>query len=210
VSWGTPQGEAVVETTAWPRGDRERTALPDHRFKRLHDHGARKTPEGRKQVVGPDRHPHRARAPLAPSLLAAQKRLDKQAKESKTPPNKVAESAHPGQGKRLEQRQRAVAVVAKARKDAQEQHAQLAGPASALGPPRERADRDLRTQTIRTVRPRRLEHAWMSFRAVRVRTLTMQGSLDGLLPSLFERSGARIETVSQVVYGVNTAGVSLP
>jgi len=35
-------------------------------------------------------------------------------------------------------------------------------------------------------------------------------SLDCLLRLLFERSGARIETVFQVVYWINTAGVSLP
>ena len=46
--------------------------------------------------------------------------------------------------------------------------------------------------------------------AVLVGTLTMKVSLDCLLHILFERSGARIETVSQVVYWVNTAGLSLP
>ena len=101
-------------------------------------------------------------------------------------------------------------MVAKERKDAQDQHATLAAHASALGPPRERADRDFRTQTIMTVRTLRRENALRSCMAVLVGTRTMKGSLDGLLPILLERRGARIETVSQVVYWVNTAGVSLP
>jgi hypothetical protein len=103
-----------------------------------------------------------------------------------------------------------VAVVAKASKDAQDQHAKLAAHASALGPPRERAERDFRQQTIMTVRTLRLENALMSCMAVLVGTLTMQVSLACLLPIRCERSGARIETVSQVVYWVNTAGLALP
>jgi hypothetical protein len=189
---------------------RERNEIQEHSFKRMNDHGALKTNYGRKKVVGSDRHQQRARAKLAQSLMAAQKRLDKKAEEIKTHQDKVAESEHKGHGKRLEQRQRALAVVEKESKDAQDQHAKLAAHASALGPPRERADRDFRKQTIMTVRTLLLENALMSFMAVLVGTLTMKVSLDCLLHILFERSGARIETVSQVVYWVNTAGLSLP
>ena len=35
-------------------------------------------------------------------------------------------------------------------------------------------------------------------------------SLDVILKILFERSGARMETDSQVIYWVNTAGLSVP
>jgi hypothetical protein len=210
VYWGTPQVEDVLETTEWPRVYRERNEIQEHSFKRMNDHGALKTNYGRKKVVGPDRHQQRAREKLAQSLLAVQKRLDKKAEEIKTHQDKVAASEHKGHGKRLEQRQRALAVVEKESKDAQDQHAKLAAQASALGPPRERADRDFRKQTIMTVRTLLLENALMSFMAVLVGTLTMKVSLDCLLHILFERSGARIETVSQVVYWVNTAGLSLP
>ena len=61
-----------------------------------------------------------------------------------------------------------------------------------------------------TVRTLLLEHARMSFMAVLGGCLKTQKSLDWLLPLLFERSGARIETSSQVVYGGNTAGRSVP
>jgi hypothetical protein len=40
--------------------------------------------------------------------------------------------------------------------------------------------------------------------------LMLPVSLDCILRILFERSGTRMETVSQVVYWVNTAGLSLP
>ena len=95
-------------------------------------------------------------------------------------------------------------------KEAQYKHGQLATQAAALGPPGERADRDFRKQTIMTVRTLLLENALMSFMAVLVGCLQTQVSLDCLLHLLFERSGARIETSSQVVYWGNTAGLSVP
>jgi hypothetical protein len=159
-------------------------------------------------IVGPDRHQQRARAKLDQSLMAAQKRLDKKVEEIKTYQAKVVESEHKGHGKRLEQRQRALAVVEKEIKAAQDQHAKLAAHASALGPPRERADRDFRKQTIMTVRTLLLENALTSFMAVLVGTLTMKVSLDCILHILFERSGARMVTDSQMIYWVNTTGLS--
>ena len=48
----------------------------------------------------------------------------------------------------------------------------------------------------------------MSFMAVLVGTLTMQVSLDCLLHILFARSGARMETASQLIYWINTTGLS--
>lgn len=41
-------------------------------------------------------------------------------------------------------------------------------------------------------------------------TLQTQGSLETIVPRLFERGGARMETHSHVVYWVNTAGLSVP
>ena len=55
-----------------------------------------------------------------------------------------------------------------------------------------------------------LENALLSFMAVLLGTPNLQVSLDCLLQILFERSGARMETASQVVYWVNTAGLSVP
>jgi len=49
----------------------------------------------------------------------------------------------------------------------------------------------------------------MAFMAMRCEHLHTTGSLDCLVRILFECSGARMETPSQVVYWVNTAGVSL-
>jgi hypothetical protein len=79
-----------------------------------------------------------------------------------------------------------------------------------LGPPGQRADRDFRKQTIMTVRTLLLENALMSFMAVLLRHLQTTVSLACLLSLLFDRSGCRVETGSQVLYWVSTAGLSVP
>ncbi len=43
VYWGTPQVQAALETTEWPRVYRERNEIQELSFKRMHDHGALKT-----------------------------------------------------------------------------------------------------------------------------------------------------------------------
>jgi hypothetical protein len=187
---------------------RERNEIQENGFKRMIDHGALNINYGRKTIVGPDRHQQRAREQLDQSRMAAQRRLDKKAEAVKTKQDQVTESKSQGHGTRLEQRQRALAVLAKEWKDAQHKQDTLAEQAQALGPPRERADRDFRKQTIMTVRTLLLENALTSFMAVLVGTLTVQVSLDCLLHILFARSGARMETDSQLIYWINTTGLS--
>ena len=209
VYWGTPKVEDALETNQWPRVYRERNEIQEHSFKRMNDHGALKTNYGRKKIVGPDRHQQRQREKLDQSLEAAHQRVDKKAEALKAHQGKRAESESKGHGKRLEQRQRALVAVEKDLKDAQNNHAKLTAQASALGPPKERADRDFRKQTIMTFRTLLLENALMAFMAMLCEHLQTKVSLDCILRILFERSGARMETPSQVVYWVNTAGLSL-
>ena len=90
--------------------------------------------------------------------------------------------------------------MAKELTDAQHQHAKLAEHTSALGPSRERADRDFRKQTIMTLRTLLLENALTSCMAVLLGGLDLQVSLDCILRVLFERSGARMETDSHALY----------
>jgi hypothetical protein len=210
VYWGTPRVKATVEPTAWPQVYRERSEIQENSFKRMIAHGALNTNYGRKKILGADRHQQRVREQLDQALEAAQKRVDKRGKEVKTQQAKVVESASKGHGKRLEQRQRTLAVLEKAHKDAQHKHSQLAAQAAAVGPPGERADRDFRKQTIMTVRTLLLENALLSFMAGLLVFLKTKVSLDCLLKLLFERSGARMETATQVVYWINTAGLSVP
>jgi hypothetical protein len=189
---------------------RARTEVQENSFKRMIDHGALDINYGRKTIVGPDRHQQRVRDKRDQALEAAHKRVDKQVEVLKAKQAQVAESESKGHGKRLAQRQRALAGLDKALQDAQHKHAQLTAQAAALGPPKERADRDFRKQTIMTFRTLMVENALGAFMALLCGQLQTKVSLDCILRILFERSGARMETASHVVYWVNTAGLSVP
>jgi hypothetical protein len=210
VYWATPQVEAVLEVTEWPRVYRARNEMQEHSFKRMIDHGALDINYGRKRIVGPDRHQQRARAKLEQALEASQKRVDKKTEALKAKQAQVAESELKGHGTRLAQRQHASAVLAKELEDAHNNQDRLAEQVQAVGPTRERADRDFRKQTIMTVRTLLLENALRAFMLALLGLLQTQVSLEMILHLLFERSGARMETNSQVVYWVNTAGLSVP
>lgn len=210
VYWGTPQVQQALEPTAWPRVYRARNEMQELSVKRMNDHGALKTNYGRKTILGPDRHHQRKREKLAQSLEVTQQRVDKKTAARKAPQEKGAESASKGYGTRLDQRKRALVMVEKALTDAQPDHAQLLDRAGALGPPQERADRDFRKQTIMTIRTLLLENTLMAFMVALCVPLPRQVSLDCIVRILFERSGARMETGFQVIYWVNTAGLSLP
>ena len=210
VYWGTPQVQEALEPTAWPRVYRERNEMQALSFKRMSDPGALKTNYGRNTIRGPARHPQRQREKLAQSLETAPQRVDKQSAALKAQQDKVAEAESKGHGTRLEQRKRALVGVEKEIKDAQPHQAKLLEQAGAIGPPQERADRDFRKQTIMTIRTLLLENALMACMVALCEHLPRKGSLDCILRILFERSGSRMETVSQVVSWVNTAGVSRP
>jgi len=210
VYWGTPKVKEAVETTEWPRVYRARTEIQENSFKRMIDQGALKTNYGRKTMVGPDRHQQRKREQLDQALEMTHKRADKKAAALRVHQAKVVESEANGHGTRLAQRLHALVTLEQELKGAQEQHAQVAAQAAALGAPGQRADRDFRKQTIMTVRTLLLENALRAFMVMLLATMQTQVSLEQVLRLLFERSGARMETPSQVIYWVNTAGVSLP
>jgi hypothetical protein len=210
VYWGTPQVQAVLEAREWPRVYRERNEIQELSFKGMIDHGGLDINYGRKTILGPDRHHQRKQAQLAQSLETAHTRVDKKAEVVTAQQDKVAQSEAQGHGKRLEQRQRTLVTLEQEFKEAQAKHAKLSEQAAALGPAGQRADRDFRKQTIMTIRTLVLENMLRAFMVALLATLPTQVSLERVLRLLFERRGARMETPSQVVYWVNTDGLSLP
>jgi hypothetical protein len=209
VYWGTPKVKAALEVSAWPRVYRERNEIQEHSFKGMIDHGALDINDGRKTVIGPDRHHQRKTEQLAQSLETAHKRVDKRAEAVKVQQAKVVESESKGHDKRLEQRKRTLVTLEQELKEAKAQHAKRSEQASALGPAGQRADRDFRKQTVMTIRTLLLENMLRAFMGALLATLHTKVSLQQALGLLFERSGARMETPSQVVYWVNTTGLSL-
>jgi hypothetical protein len=117
--WGTPRVKATMEPTAWPQVYRARSERQENSFKRMIDHGALNTNYGRKKIVTADRHQQRAREQLEQSLATAQKRVTKKAEAIKVKQAQVAWSESRGHGKRLAQRQAALAVLTTELKEAQ-------------------------------------------------------------------------------------------
>jgi hypothetical protein len=208
VYWGTPQLQDALEAREWPRVYRERNAIQELSFKGMIDHGGLDINYGRKTILGPDRHHQRKQAQLAQSLETAHERVDKKAEAVTAQQAKVAESEAKGHGRRLEQRQGTLVTLEHELKDAQGKQAKLSEQAATLGPAGQRADRDFRKQTIMTIRTLLLENMLRALLAALLATLSIQVSLEQVLSLLFERHGAHMETPSQVVYWVNTAGLS--
>jgi len=173
------------------------------------DHGGLDINHGRKTILGPDRHHQRKQAQLEQSLETAHERVAKKAEAVTAQQAKVAESEAKGHGTRLEQRQGKLVTLEHELQDAKGQHAKLAAHVATLGPAGQRADRDFRKQTIMTIRTLFLENMLRAFMAVLLTALPITVSLEQVLGLLFARRGARMETSSQVVYWVNTAGLSL-
>jgi len=209
VYWGTPQVKAVVEVTEWPRVYRERNEIQELGFKRMIDHGGLDINHGRKTIMGPDRHHQRKKEQLAQSLETAHERVTKKAEAVTAQQAKVAASQAKGHGTRLKQRQGKLVILEHELQDAKGKHAKLAEQVVTLGPAGQRADRDFRKQTIMTIRTLFLENMLRAFMAVLLATLPIVVSLEQVLGLLFARRGARMETSSQVIYWVNTAGLSL-
>jgi hypothetical protein len=208
VYWGTPKVEEVLEVSAWPRVYRERNAIQELSFKSMIDHGGLDINHGRKTIMGPDRHHQRKQDQLDAALGIAHERVAKKAEAVTAQQIKVAESEAKEHRRRLQQRQGKLVTLEQECKDAQEKQAQLSEQAATLGPAGQRADRDFRKQTIMTIRTLFLENTLRAFLATLLATLPIQVSLEQVLSLLFERRGARMETLSQVVYWVNSAGLS--
>jgi len=160
VYWGTPQVQDALEAQEWPGVYRERHERQAHRFKDRIDQGALNTNQGRKKMLGADRHQQRKQAQLDQSLERAHQRVDQKAATLKAQQDKGAESAAKGHGTRLEQRRRTVLTLAQECTAAKATQAKCAEPAAPLGPTGQRADRDFRKQTIMTLRTLLLE-SWL-------------------------------------------------
>jgi hypothetical protein len=209
VYWGSAKVKAELEASEWPEIYRARTELQENAFKRMIEHGALDINAGRKTILGPDRHQQRAEAKVRDSLESVSHRVAKKSLELEAKRELVAESEAKGHVKRLEQRQHAAVVLEEELSEAKQREAQLQEQADAFEAPKERADRDVRKQTIMTIRTLFLENLLQSFMAVLLSVLPKKVSLEKVLKLLFERSGSRIERDKIITYWINATGLSL-
>jgi hypothetical protein len=171
------------------------------------DHGALDINSGRKIRLGPDRHHQHKKEERDRSLETARERADKQTEAVKAQQAKVAESESKGHGKRLEQRPRRLATWEQELKAVTAHHAQCFEHVAAWGPAGPRAERDVRKQTLMTIRTLLWENMLRAFMAVRLATLPTKVSLPRVWSLLLERCGSRLETPSQGIYRVHTTGL---
>jgi hypothetical protein len=207
--WGTSKVKECLCPLEWPDVYRERTEIQEHRFKEMKAHGALDVNYGTKKVIGPDRHRQRACRDLAQSMEKTQQRVSRKEQLVRDQQAKVAQSRDKGHEKRLEQRQQRLGQLQEELRKVTEKEKRLTEQLNQLGAPGKRADRDFRKQTIMTIRTLLLENSLLRFLAALCAVLDEQISLECLLKLLFERSGACLETPSEMTYWLNTAGLSL-
>src|SRR5712692_1408236 len=206
--WGTVKFKEAFDPVQWPELYRARTAVQEHSFKRMIAHGALNCNYGTKKVLGPDRHQPRARQELEAAQAAAQQKVAKKAAVVQAQVKKVRQSQRRGHTRRLAQRQQGLGRAQTALKKATAKADLRTEQVAALGPAAERADRDVRKQTIMTVRTLWLENLLRLFLVTLGGVWAEPISLESLLKLLFARSGVRGETAQAVIYWVNTAGLS--
>ncbi len=208
--WGTSPVSAVVPPLQWPEVYQQRTALQEVRFKEMNAHGALKVNYGTKIILGPDRHQQRAREALTQAQARAQQRLEKHTEALAQQDVKVRESLEKGHTTRLDQRQRRKEALHQQVKHDTARTAQIQEQLEAVGAPTTRADRDFRKQLIMTIRTLLLENMLLRFLAALCATLSEPISLNRLLTLVFARSGACVETPSEILYWVSSVGLSVP
>ncbi len=206
--WGTPKVKEQIEPVQWPDIYHQRTHLQEQRFKEMKAYEALDVNFGTKKIWGPDRHQERAREKLAEAKDKKAQQVMNKASLLKQQQDKVAESQTKGHTTRLEQRQRRFTVLEQEVKQATDKFEQAQCQLETVGPATQRADRDFRKQLIMTIRTLLLDNALQTFLATLIAVMAAPISLECVLKVLFERSGARLETETEDIYWINTAGLS--
>jgi hypothetical protein len=207
--WGTPKVAEQIELVEWPEVYRQRTHLQEQRFKEMKAYEALDVNFGTKKIWGPDRHQEREREKLAEAKDKKAQQVTRKKELLQQQADKVAESQTKGHTTRLEQRQRRFAVLEQEVKQACDHLEQAQQKLDAVGPEKQRADRDFRKQLIMTIRTLLLDNALQAFLATLLTMMATSISLECLLTLLFERSGARVETETEYIYWINTTGLSV-
>lgn len=208
VYWGTPRVKEAADYCDWPVLYSQRTEIQENSFKRMIGHGALKTNYGNKKITGQDRHQQRAVKKVEETLAAIHSKKEKKEEQIKLQYEKVKESEHKGHCKRLEQRLQnldaAEKELEKTGKKEQEKRSEI----ESLGPPKERSDRDFRKQLIMTFRTLLLENALITFFMGLPNKSDIKEGLDTFIEIFLRRGGTYLETHSQIVYQINTSGLS--
>ncbi|MBF0201271.1 MAG: hypothetical protein HQK66_08150 [Desulfamplus sp.] len=206
--WGTLKVKELLDPMDWPSIYRARTEIQEYRFKEMKAHGALDVNYGTKTVTGPDRHQQRACDELTQTLENARQKAVKKETLIQDQQLKVADSLEKGHTTRLVQRENRLEQLNSELDNATQREEKLTEKLDALGEPRERDDRDFRKQTVMTIRTLLLENALLAFIAALCANLQTPITLECLLKLLFVRNAVCLETSYEVIYKVNSNGLS--
>lgn len=206
--WGTPKVKELIDPMDWPKTYGERTKIQEYRFKEMKAHGALDVNYGTKTIPGADRHQQRACDELTQTLENAHQKIARKEELIQEQHLKVAESLERGHTTRLGQRKNRLDKLHHELDNATQKRENLTEKLNSLGEPRERSDRDFRKQTIMTIRTLLLENALLAFLAALCAKLQEPVSLECLLKLLFDRSAVGLETNYEIIYKINSDGLS--
>jgi hypothetical protein len=206
--WGTSHAQKIVDPAQWPEIYSQRTEVQENNFKRMIEHGALNVNFGIKKVESEDRHQQRKMKKLEKASVSISKKIEKKKNETERQTQKVNESKEKGHGKRLLQREKTLEKMEAETRELSKKAESIEEKKIALGPCRKRYDRDFRKQKIMTFRTLFLENILISFLSALTEQLDIRISLKCLLELFFKRKGGYIETFSEIVYWINTDGLS--
>jgi len=206
--WGTPMAKELLDPLQWPKTYSQRTEIQENSFKRMINYGALNINFGIKKIPVPDRHQERKVEKLEEHLVSINAKIKAQEENVRDQENKVKYSEEKGHGKRLEQRRKNLSKAQAELKKRREKHKDITDKIESFGPPKQREDRDFRKQSIMTFRTLLLENFLRIFLSDLLDKISIKLSLESLISLLFKRSGAVIETYTQIIYWLNTAGLS--
>jgi hypothetical protein len=209
VFWGTSKVLASLPYLEWPQVYRDRNEIQEKSFKRMIAHEALNVNYGIKKIEWPDRHQQRAKEAVEKSIEVISGRVEKTVKYVDQQRKKVLESKEHEHGIRLVQRENKLRIKEEKLQKLTQKHAALVAKHNDLGKPKTRFDRDFRKQTIMTVRSLLLDNALMAFVAMLCGKLDEPVTVESLLNLLFGRSGSRVEKTAEIIYRINTQGLSL-
>lgn len=208
--WGTPEICRRFSPMKWAELYSQRTEIQENSFKSMKDHGALDTNYGIKKITGPDRHQARAIEKADATLKGIQKRVEKKEEQIENQQNKIKDSENKEHNILLPKRKKNLTIMENDLKKLDEKNKKAEDHRRSLGEAKERSDRDFRKQRIMTFRTLLLENALMAFLLTLLGNINIDISLETLLSLVFKRGGTYIESASEVIYKISTAGLSIP
>ena len=175
----------------------------------MKEHGALDVNFGTKKIVSEDRHHSRKLEKIEKKSAKLGGKIEKKEECVARQEEKVRESRERGHGKRLIQRENKLEKLQGELKGLEGKAKSLEERNEALGPAGQRADRDFRKQKIMTFRTLLLENWLVLFLKALVEQSNVPVSQKCLIELFFKRTGGYAESFSQVVYWLDTDGLSL-